>query len=639
MSDIRRSLFSMSQGWTRQTKQLLIWSFDALMAPICFLWACVFTYSSFWPAAELHRLLPVFLILAFMGGLASLSFGLLRIKLKSYQTFVTTGIMPYAGVVGMGVFVLTQLPGLHFPMVGTLSFTLILFLGAIGGRVILLRLYLWALRHNKVQVRVLIYGAGETGLQLASALKAHETIRVVGFIDDDLNKTRERMAGLRIMDPARIEEIVRNYEVSRVILALPSTSAPKQARIGRRLQALGLEVQVVPSFAQLGGTETLINTLKSLQPGHFLGRARLDHSLPDGGDFYRGRVVMVTGAGGSVGSELCRQILASSPAALVLFELSELALYNIVQEMRELRGALPIRIVPVLGSVADGRAVRQALEENRVEIVLHAAAYKHVPLVEENPIAGLMNNAMGTRILADACLRTGVARFLLVSTDKAVRPTNVMGASKRMAELVVQDMAARGGVTGFSIVRFGNVLGSSGSVIPLFKEQIARGGPVTLTHEDVTRFFMTISEAARLVLLAGSFTDETRHGRADVLVLDMGKPVRIRDLAEQLIQAAGYTLRDEKNPAGDIEIHVVGLRPGEKLHEELLIGEGMRETPHPKIMRAAEAAKDRHQIAAALQQLTRLAALGDNEAVRQLALEVALEREPLPRRAVAVKLS
>ncbi len=269
---------------------------------------------------------------------------------------------------------------------------------------------------------------------------------------------------------------------------------------------------------------------------------------------------MVTGAGGSIGSELCRQILLCRPRRLVLFEISEIALYTIERELAELNAGAT-QVVPVLGSVTDARTCRQVLSEQDVDVVLHAAAYKHVPLVEANPLGGLMNNVLGTRTLADACVRQGVKRFLLVSTDKAVRPTNVMGASKRMSEMVVQDLALRSDATLFSIVRFGNVLGSSGSVIPLFKEQIARGGPVTLTHEDVSRYFMTITEAARLVMLAGSFSDEQSRGRADVFVLDMGRPVRIRQLAEQMIHAAGYTVRDDRNPDGDIEIRVIGLRP------------------------------------------------------------------------------
>lgn len=631
MSQVRGALFRFSQSMTRRHKQMVIWLVDVAIAPLSFLLVCTFVYSDPWPAAQISRLAVMFPMLALAGGFASLAFGLPWIKLKSFESFGPAVLMPYAATVGIAAILLGGLPALHFPVVGMLAFTLILFLAAAGGRMGLLHLVLWALRYRKPRVRVLIYGAGTTGLQLASALKSHETIQVVGFVDDDPALHRERMAGCRIYPAAQIEQTVRNLDIVRVILAMPSLSAPKVARIGRHLQALGLEVQVLPSFAQLVGTEALVDTLTSLSPGFFLNRDRLDNSLPDGSAAYAGRVVMVTGAGGSVGSELCRQLVACGPRRLVLFEASEPALYAIDRELRELAGDGSL-IVPVLGSITDARAVRQALAGHGVEIVLHAAAYKHVPLVETNPLAGLTNNVLGTRTLADACAREGVRRFLLVSTDKAVRPTNVMGASKRLAELVVQDMARREPAMQFSIVRFGNVLGSSGSVIPLFKEQIARGGPVTLTHDDVTRFFMTISEAARLVLLAGSFSDDSSAGRADVLVLDMGKPVRIRRLAEQLIHAAGYTVRDAANPGGDIEIKVVGLRPGEKLHEELLIGQGMLATPHPKILRAAEEAQGDLSVPATLQELGRLAAVGDDEGARALALDLAqgLPQPPLP---------
>ncbi len=626
MEYVRRALFQFSQMLSRRHKQLVIWMIDVAVAPLAFLLACMFTYAMVWPEVQLMRLAVMFPTLALAGGFASLAFGLPWIKLKSYESFGSGAIVPYAITVGAAALFMTMAPGLYFPVVGTLAFTLVLFLASMMLRLGMLRLFLWSLRFRKPQIRVLIYGAGTTGLQLLSALKSHDTIQVVAFVDDDPSLQRERLAGLRIHPSHRIEEMVRNLEISRVILAMPSLPAPQLARIGRQLQALGLEVQTLPSFGQLLGTEELVDTLTSLSPGYFLGRDRLDTALPDGSASYRGRVVMVSGAGGSIGSELCRQLLHSRPRRLVLFDVSEPALYAIDHELRELCDQCTVELVPVLGSVADARAVKRALEDNDVEVVLHAAAYKHVPLVEMNPLSGLTNNVLGTKALADACLRAGVERFTLVSTDKAVRPTNVMGASKRLAELVVQDLARRSKTTRFAIVRFGNVLGSSGSVIPLFKEQIARGGPITLTHDDVTRYFMTINEAARLVLLAGSYRDETAPARADVYVLDMGKPVRIRNLAEQLIHAAGYTVRDERNPKGDIEIKVIGLRPGEKLHEELLIGSGMARTPHPKIMRAAEDDFGKVSIPTSLQELARLAAVGDSEGARALALEIALGR-------------
>jgi FlaA1/EpsC-like NDP-sugar epimerase len=334
---------------------------------------------------------------------------------------------------------------------------------------------------------------------------------------------------------------------------------------------------------------------------------------------YADRNILVTGAGGTIGSELCRQLMSYRPRKIVLFEVSEVALYDVDRELRERADIGNTEIVPVLGTVTDSRAARSAMTDHGIEVVLHAAAYKHVPLVEANPIAGMSNNVLGTRTLADAADEAGVERFILISTDKAVRPTNVMGASKRLAELVIQDLAKRSRKTVFSMVRFGNVLGSSGSVVPLFKEQIAKGGPITLTHDDVTRYFMTISEAVRLVLLAGSFSHSGSQSGGDVFVLDMGKPMRIRDLAEQMVQAAGYTVRDAAHPEGDIEITMIGLRPGEKLHEELLIGEGLLTTPHSKILRAREVSLSELDMAKALQSLRNAMATGDAEAARSVA--------------------
>lgn len=643
MKTLRTWLYALTQTLSRRQKQALIGLTDIAMPPLAFLLACQFTYSSPWPGGELSRLAALFPALALIGGIASTVLGLHRIKLKTYEGFATDGMLSFTAILAASAVALTALPGLSFPVVGTLAFALILVLGSIGMRMLLLRVFLWALRHGKPRVRVLIYGAGTTGIQLASALRTHESISVVAFVDDDKALHGQRLAGLRIHPAARIEEVVRNHDIARVILAMPSISAPRQAKIGRSLQALGLEVQVLPSFAQLVGTEVLVDRLTPLSPGLFLGRDRLDTALPMGADRYRGRSVMVTGAGGSIGSELCRQILICAPRRLVLFDVSELALFNLERELLDLAPGSRTEIVPVLGSVTDARACRQVLADHAVEIVLHAAAYKHVSLVETNPLAGLVNNVLGTRTLADACIRQGVGRFLLVSSDKAVRPTGVMGASKRLAEMVVQDLARRGGSTLFSIVRFGNVLGSSGSVIPLFKEQIARGGPVTLTHDDVARYFMTVTEAARLVMLAGSFGDRESRDRADVFVLDMGRPVRIRQLAEQMIHAAGYTVRDARNPDGDIEIRVIGLRPGEKLEEELLIGNGMLATPHPKILRADETAESEGFIAETLQELGRLAAMGDGEGARDLALRVAGGHRgpdrPALRRATAARLS
>jgi FlaA1/EpsC-like NDP-sugar epimerase len=365
-------------------------------------------------------------------------------------------------------------------------------------------------------------------------------------------------------------------------------------------------VQSVPSFSQLVGEEEIVAQLAPVLPTTLLGRAHLGDQLDGGCGAYRGRSVLITGAGGSIGSELCRQVLTCRPARLVLMELSEFALYTIDSELRALAGKLDCEIVPVLGTVTDRRHVRHVLELHEIDVVLHAAAYKHVPMVEANPLAGIANNVLGTNTLAREAYDYGVDRFILVSSDKAVRPIGVMGATKRLAELIVTDLAEDSTRTVFSIVRFGNVLGSSGSVIPLFREQILRGGPVTLTDTGITRYFMTAQEATRLVLWAGTLAKG-----GEIFVLDMGKPVRIADLARQVIETSGYSVRDAANPDGDIEIAVTGLRPGEKLHEELSITGELQPTAHPKLRCSVEAGLSGFELARALQALRKAVATGD----------------------------
>ncbi|MBK6465781.1 MAG: polysaccharide biosynthesis protein [Rhodobacter sp.] len=636
MKSLRSLLLAFERRISRRHKQALILLGDTVIAPLTFFLTILLIYGTYWPQAQLAHLGMLFPALAMLGAMASLAVGLPRTKLKTYASLAANGIGAYAGMVGAGTLLLTFLPGLYFPIVGTITFSMALFLAAIFVRVAMLKVLLWVLAFDRPQTRVLIYGAGKTGLQLASALRSHESIVVVAFIDDDPATHSQRLMGKMIYPARQVDRLVRKHGISRILLAMPSLSAPKQAQISRKLQTLGLSVQSLPSFAQLIGTEQLVETLTPVPPGRFLGRSHLDDALAASTTGYGGSCVLVSGAGGSVGSELCRQLLAQGLKRLVLYEVSELALYNIDRELREMLIGDETAIVPVLGSVTDARLTRAVLAQNGVDTVFHAAAYKHVPLVEQNPTAGIANNVFGTRTLADACVEEGVRRFILISTDKAVRPSNLMGASKRLAELVVQDRAKRSQSTRFSIVRFGNVLGSSGSVIPLFREQIARGGPVTLTHEDVTRYFMTIAEASKLVLLAGSFLDSgavtgaAPSSLADVFVLDMGKPVRIRQLAEQMIQGAGYTVRDEAHPDGDIEIQVIGLRPGEKLHEELLIGQGLLTTPHPKILRAAEESLAELEMANALRELAGYLSTGDVTAMRDTAMQLVRPRGDRP---------
>jgi len=431
-------------------------------------------------------------------------------------------------------------------------------------------------------IRVAVYGAGAAGVQLAAALRLVGTHSVELFLDDARHLWRRTINGVPIRPPQALSQ--RLGEIDQVLLAIPSLNRSQRRRIVDALQPFGIPVLQVPSVEEITSGRARIDALRPIAIEELLGR---DAVPPDPrllGPGITDQVVLVSGAGGSIGSELCRQILRLQPRRLVLLERSEPSLYAIEQELR--RGLPPgMELVAVLGSAANRQLVERVLGQQAVQAVFHAAAYKHVPLVQANPLAGLANNVLATQVLASAAVAAGVASFTLISTDKAVRPTNVMGASKRAAELVIQALAQEwpASCSRLSMVRFGNVLGSSGSVVPLFREQIALGGPITLTHPEIIRYFMTIPEAAQLVLQAGVLA---RGG--DLFLLDMGEPVRIKDLAEQMVRLSGRSLRDADHPDGDIEIICTGLRPGEKLYEELLIDADCETTIHPLIYRARE---------------------------------------------------
>ncbi|MEM6758014.1 MAG: nucleoside-diphosphate sugar epimerase/dehydratase [Pseudomonadota bacterium] len=483
-------------------------------------------------------------------------------------------------------------------------------------RAVLLRIVREIYRCGRDYCRVLVYGAGATGMQLVSALRNHREIEPVAFVDDSKALQGQYLMRLPVLSPVRIAEIVAERRVDRVLLAMPSQTQPKRMQLARRLQKMGLEVQTLPSFAQLIGEEELVDKLTTLNAKTYLNRAEV---CPDNAAqlaALSGRNVLVTGAGGSIGSELCRQVMECRPAKLVLFELSEVALYNVNAEIQLLVEGSDVEIIPVLGSVTDPRQVRRVLEEHQVQVVLHAAAYKHVTLVETNPLSGLTNNVLGTHTLVTEAAEAGVERFVLISSDKAVRPANIMGASKRLAELVVQDTASRRATPHgmvYSIVRFGNVLGSSGSVVPLFQDQLRRGGPLTVTHRDVSRYFMTVQEAVQLVLQAGSIAKG-----GETFVLDMGEPIKIATLARQVIEGAGYTVRDDKNPDGDIEIEFVGLRPGEKMTEELTLNGTLIGTGHQKIFYTVEERLSEIEVASVLRALRQALAAADDEAAREV---------------------
>lgn len=431
--------------------------------------------------------------------------------------------------------------------------------------------------------KVLIYGAGTAGRQLAAAMSNSYEMQVVGFLDDDDRLHGHILNGLAIYSPMDLPSLVPALNISNVLLALPSISRKRRNEILTLIRDARVSVRTLPSISDLAQGKVSISDLRDLEIDDLLGREPVAPNLILLTKNIVGKVVLVTGAGGSIGSELCRQVLSVGPARLLLIEQSEFALYAIHQELEAKLAGREIGLVPLLASVQDQERMQEIMSTWHPHTVYHAAAYKHVPLVEHNPAEGIKNNVLGTLRAAKAASENGVADFVLISTDKAVRPTNIMGASKRLAEMVLQALAATNPGTKFTMVRFGNVLGSSGSVVPKFRQQIRDGGPITLTHAEITRYFMTIPEAAQLVIQAGAMAKG-----GDVFVLDMGQPVKILDLATRMIELSGLTLKDETNPNGDIEIDISGLRPGEKLYEELLIGDDPQTTSHPRIMKAHE---------------------------------------------------
>lgn len=436
---------------------------------------------------------------------------------------------------------------------------------------------------NASRPKVLIYGAGRTGRQLVAAMANSHEMQVVGFLDDDDRLHGHVLNGQPIYNPSDLASLVPTLPISDVLLAMPNLSRKRRNEILNEIRSAQVAVRTLPSVTELAQGKVSISDLRELDIDDLLGREPVmpNHILLAMN--VRSKVVMVTGAGGSIGSELCRQILFVGPSKLLLIEQSEFALYGIHQELEEKLAGREIVLVPLLASVQDNERMHEIMSTWHPDTVYHAAAYKHVPLVEHNPAEGIKNNVLGTLRTAQAAAENAVSDFVLISTDKAVRPTNIMGASKRLAEMALQALAASTSGTKFSMVRFGNVLGSSGSVVPKFRQQIRDGGPITLTHPEITRYFMTIPEASQLVIQAGAMAKG-----GDVFVLDMGQSVKIMDLARRMIELSGLTVKHEQNPDGDIEIEITGLRPGEKLYEELLIGDNPKPTSHSRIMKAHE---------------------------------------------------
>ena len=554
----------------------------------------------------------VFLIASGFSFPLFVSFGLYRAIFRYIGTAafvsITRAFIIYTGLF-FGVFTLYGVDGVP-RSIGVIQ-PMLLFIG-IGVSRYFVRSWLDGINNfqksfHRAQPIALIYGAGSAGRQLASGIASNKEILVKGFIDDDLHLQGSTINGISVYPNTGLEDLIHHLDITDVLLAIPSTSQGRRNEIIASLNGCGVRVRTLPGLIDLASGRVRISDLHDLDMNDLLGRAVVPPEVGLLEKNILGKAVLVTGAGGSIGSELCRQIVKFSPKSLILIDSSEHSLYLIYEELKRtligleddrLAGGgddqasfsdlgLPVKLEPCLASVRDKDLLLNIFKSHQPATVFHAAAYKHVPLVEQNSAEGIRNNVFGTLTCAQVSVECGVANFILVSTDKAVRPTNVMGASKRIAELVLQamaDVSCRGDHSiNYSMVRFGNVLGSSGSVAPLFSAQIAAGGPITLTHPEVTRYFMTIPEAAQLVIQARAMAEG-----GDVFVLDMGEPVRIYDLAVKMTYLSGLLVRDEAHPHGDIEIKITGLRPGEKLYEELLIGDNPQPTIHPKIMKAHE---------------------------------------------------
>jgi FlaA1/EpsC-like NDP-sugar epimerase len=618
-------------NWPRVAKYLLVMAFDAVMAVVAMWMAFSLRldmlhqpYGMQWVVYGLAPLLAIPVFIRFGLYRAIFRYTGLAALVATAQAVAVYGVLLFA------LLLWQQWPGIP-RTIGLLQ--PLIFLVLVGTSRALARFWLFDAGRAAGQSEglLLIYGAGSAGVQTATAIGITGQYTLVGFVDDDAAKVRRSINGAPVFGPAQISDIVTKHHVTDILLALPSVSRERRNCIIESLRGLPVHIRTLPAWADLASGRVTVRDFRELGVEDLLGRT----PVPPYADLLArdltGQVVLVSGAGGSIGSELCRQIVLQQPSQLLLVEHSEFALYAIHQELGALcvARALTTELVPLLGSVRNYPRMSALCRLYRPSLVYHAAAYKHVPMVEGNPGEGIVNNVFGTLNMARAALENSVGRFVLISTDKAVRPTNVMGASKRMAELVLQalagdrrpaffDGAAATGApqahnTCFTMVRFGNVLDSSGSVVPLFRRQLAEGGPLTVTHADVTRYFMTIPEAAQLVLQAGAMAVG-----GDVFVLDMGEPVKIMDLARKVIELSGLTVREDGAESGDIAIRITGLRPGEKLYEELLIGDNPKCTDHPRIMKANEPCLTWVELTPELQALDAASQVDDVPAIKAM---------------------
>ena len=616
-------------GWTRRSKIYLQLAFDSVLIAFSFIAAMALRLESF---AFLGR--PQLLLTLGLTILVTLvvfrQLGLYRALVRFLTGRVLIAVGKGALVSAIILYAAGLLLNVGLPRSVPIIYAVLVFL-SVGGLRFVARHFFRSPDHVLKQP-VIIYGAGEAGLQLLNSLFHGREYHPIALVDDDKALQNLTVGGLRVYGPDAIPRLAQQSGAKVVLLAIPSIGRRRRREIVATLEDLHLEIKTIPGISEIISGKAKISELRAVTPEDLLGR---DPVAPDPellGQDVRDKVVMVSGAGGSIGSELCRQLLAQGPKTLILYEMSEFALYAIEGELREMQLVTDADtlIVPVLGSVQHPRRLETTIKAFGVQTIYHAAAYKHVPLVEENVIEGVRNNVFGTWEIASSARKHGVENFILISTDKAVRPTNVMGATKRIAELICQALAQESGSTTYAMVRFGNVLGSSGSVIPRFSAQIEQGGPLTVTHRDITRYFMTIPEASQLVIQAGAMADG-----GDVFVLDMGEPVKILDLAISMVKLHGLTpyLVDHPDQVfpdkGDIAICITGLRKGEKLYEELLIGNSPSPTQHPRIMTASEVSLPMSRLKPVLDRLFAACEAFDLPAIIAILHELPVEYAPL----------
>ncbi|TMO76928.1 nucleoside-diphosphate sugar epimerase [Pseudoalteromonas sp. S3776] len=614
MDSFIRSILNAS----RAKKRIITLFIDSMFILAAFWLALIVRLDSFEPLQRLDNWLLLAVLIP-VSLYTFISLGLYRAVLRYMNSQAIWAIVLGTVITTVSLVLIAFIMGVNIPRTMPFIFAWLCLL-TVGGARVLVRAIIGKMTTNKKE-SVIIYGAGSAGRQLATALGAGPEYFVSAFIDDDATKQGSIIQGIPVINFQGIYELIDKRKISKVLLALPSETRSRRKEILAQLEPLTVKVLSMPGMADVVEGKAKLAEITEVGVEDLLGR---DPVAPNNDLMtanITNKIVMVTGAGGSIGSELCRQIVKQLPTKLVLFEQSEFALYSIEKELCEYitNNNLEIELVPIMGSVQRINRLETVMAAFGVKTVYHAAAYKHVPLVEHNVVEGVRNNVFGTYYAAKAAVNAKVETFVLISTDKAVRPTNVMGATKRMAELTLQGLAQEQGVkhkTRFCMVRFGNVLGSSGSVVPLFRRQIKEGGPITLTHPDITRFFMTIPEAAQLVIQAGAM------GKGgDVFVLDMGEPVKIKDLATKMVRLSGFEVKNDTNPHGDIEIKCTGLRPGEKLYEELLIGDNVGETSHERIMTANEVMLPLAELNVFIEALDVACHNFDHETIRQLLLD------------------